>query len=129
MASMSMPQKRGETSLQTKKMEEIITAYVFLAPAIVIFLIFLILPIFFALFVSITDWNGISPLTQRARGATGIVEFTNQTDDAVTIPAGTVINSIGDSPVSFVTTEEIIIEAGSGSTAEVPAQAVDNALC
>lgn len=128
MASTSMPRKRGEASLQTKKMEDILTAYTFLAPAIVIFLIFLILPIFFALFVSITDWNGISPLTQRAQGAVGLVEFTNQTDATVTIPAGTVINSMGDSPIAYATTEEITVAAGEGSTVEAPVQAVDNAL-
>lgn len=116
------------TSLQDKKMEEIITAYIFLAPAIVIFLVFLIVPIFFALFVSITDWNGISPLTQRARGSTGIIEFMNQTDDEITIPAGTVINSIGNEPISYATTEDAVLEAEIDSVVEVPVEAVDASL-
>src|SRR5690242_15136424 len=85
----------ASATLQSAKVEELITAYGFLAPAIIIFTIFLIIPIFFALFVSVTDWNGISPLYQQARGSTGAIEFTNQTDADVLIPAGTVVNSIG----------------------------------
>jgi multiple sugar transport system permease protein len=116
------------STMQSKKMEEIITAYVFLAPAIIIFLVFLIIPIFFALFVSITDWNGISPLTQRAAASFGIVEFTNQTESEIIIPTGTIINSIGDSPISYETTEDIVLPAGIDSVVEASVKASDDSL-
>jgi multiple sugar transport system permease protein len=116
------------STMQSKKMEEIITAYVFLAPAIIIFLVFLIIPIFFALFVSITDWNGISPLTQRAAASFGIVEFTNQTESEIIIPTGTIINSIGNSPISYETTEDIILSAGIDSVVEASVKASDDSL-
>jgi multiple sugar transport system permease protein len=115
-------------SLQSIKMEDFLTAYAFLAPAILIFTVFLIIPIFFALFVSITDWNGISPLYQSAHGATGFIEFTNLGTAEVTIPAGTVVNSIGDTPIGYETTEEALVPAGTGSLVSVPVQAVDASL-
>lgn len=115
-------------SLQTIKMEELITAYSFLAPAILIFTVFLIIPIFFALFISITDWNGISPLSQSAQGATGFIEFTNQSADEVLIPLGTVVNSIGDSPIAYETIEEATVPAGVGNLVAVPVRAVDAGL-
>lgn len=118
----------GVTFLQNSKFQEFVTAYAFLMPAIVVFMVFLIIPIFFALFVSMTNWNGISPLSQTAKGATGFVEFTNQTDTEVIIPAGTVINSIGNSPISYVTTEDATIPAGAGNLISVPVEAQDASL-
>jgi multiple sugar transport system permease protein len=51
-------------SLAQRKREEALTGYAFLAPALLIFLVFLFLPIFFAIYISFTDWNGITPLNQ-----------------------------------------------------------------
>jgi multiple sugar transport system permease protein len=115
-------------SLQSIKMEDLATAYTFLAPAILIFLVFLIIPIFFAIYISLTDWNGISPLYQRAEGATGNIEFTNQTDADVLIPLGTVVSSIGDHPIAYETTEEATVPAGVGNLVSVPVRAVDASL-
>lgn len=52
------------TTMEDKKREEAVTGYLFMAPALVIFVIFLIIPIIFAIYVSFTDWNGITPLSQ-----------------------------------------------------------------
>jgi len=120
--------KRPVTTLGQQKRQESLTAYLFMAPALIVFLIFLIIPIFFAIYVSFTNWNGISPLGQQARGAIGTLVFTNETDEAVTIPAGTVVNSIGSEPLAYVTTEDITLEAGVGNTVQVPAKAADDSL-
>jgi multiple sugar transport system permease protein len=50
------------STMQDKKREEAISAYIFVAPAFLIFFIFLIVPIFFSVWISMTDWNGITPL-------------------------------------------------------------------
>lgn len=51
-------------SLAQRKREDILTGYAFLAPALLIFLIFMFIPILFAVYISFTDWNGITPLAQ-----------------------------------------------------------------
>src|SRR5690606_25103322 len=95
----------GTSTFNRKRLEETLTAYGFLTPAMLIFLIFLILPIAFAVYISFTDWNGISPLGQTATGSTGVITFTNQTDAELVIPAGTVVTTAGDTPIEFLTTE------------------------
>jgi multiple sugar transport system permease protein len=52
------------TTLQDKKREETLTAYGFMAPAIIVFMVFLVIPIIFSLYISFTDWNGITPLNR-----------------------------------------------------------------
>lgn len=52
------------STLADKKREEAIAGYTFVAPAFLIFLIFLVIPILFSLYISFTDWNGITPLAQ-----------------------------------------------------------------
>ncbi|MBI1277491.1 MAG: ABC transporter permease subunit [Anaerolineaceae bacterium] len=47
-----------------KKREEAIAGYLFIAPATIIFLVFLVIPIAFSLYISFTNWNGITPLSQ-----------------------------------------------------------------
>ncbi len=113
-------------TLRQKQIEEAITAYGFLAPAVIIFLIFLVIPIGFALLISFTDWNGISPLGQTAEGATGEVEFTNLTDEAITISAGTIVMSGGSEPLEFVTLADAELPAGEGNTILVDVKAVDD---
>ncbi len=107
----------GQTSMQEKKREEMIAGFMFMAPAMLIFLVFLVIPIFFAAFISLTDWNGITPLGQRATLATGEVVFTNQTEAEVTIPVGTVLVSTGDDPIEFEVTQEVVLPAGVGQEA------------
>lgn len=62
-SSVSVP-RRAVSTMQDKNRQEAIAAYIFVAPAFIIFLIFLVIPILFALFISFTDWNGITPLNQ-----------------------------------------------------------------
>ena len=56
--------------------------------------------------------------------ATGSVQFKNLTKDAVTIPAGTRVSTLGANPIWFVTTRAEKVAAGIGKTAVVPIQAV-----
>ena len=41
--------------------ERAIAGWLFMSPTILIFGVFIIIPILFALYISLTDWNGISP--------------------------------------------------------------------
>jgi len=50
--------------MQSKKREEAIAGYTFVAPALIVFMVFLVIPIVFAIYFSFTDWNGITPLAQ-----------------------------------------------------------------
>jgi hypothetical protein len=54
--------------------------------------------------------------------------FTNLTQQAVTIPAGTVIRTAGEEPGRFVTTRAGEVLAGVGEMLEVPIEAVDRGL-
>ncbi|MDK3158170.1 sugar ABC transporter permease [Kamptonema cortianum] len=49
-------------TMAQRKREEALTGYTFLAPAMIVFMVFLVIPIFFAVYISLTDWNGITPL-------------------------------------------------------------------
>ncbi|GAB4570356.1 MAG: sugar ABC transporter permease [Anaerolineae bacterium] len=60
-ASVSAPRV---ATLADKKRSEAITGYVFMLPAILIFTVFLIIPIGAAVYISFTDWNGTTPLFQ-----------------------------------------------------------------
>jgi len=57
--------------------------------------------------------------------AIGGVEFTNLTDHAVFIPAGTVISSLGADPVRFITSQSGEVAAGPGQTTTLPARALE----
>lgn len=48
--------------LRSRKYEDVIAGWTFLAPAGTILLVFLVAPILAALWVSFRDWNGISPM-------------------------------------------------------------------
>jgi len=50
------------TTMAAKRRQEALTGYMFMAPALVIFLVFLIIPIGAAVYLSFTDWNGITPV-------------------------------------------------------------------
>jgi multiple sugar transport system permease protein len=49
------------TGIQGQDREDTIAGWLFMSPALLIFTVFLIIPILFALYYSFTDWNGISP--------------------------------------------------------------------
>jgi multiple sugar transport system permease protein len=106
-----------------KQREETISGLLFMAPAMIVFLVFLILPILFALYISLTDWNGITPLGQRASAASGTVVFTNETSSAVTIPAGTSVFGLSEREVvTFVMPDVFILEPGESVTTGVALQ-------
>src|SRR5215813_6052903 len=52
-----------QTTLASRKRSEIITAYLFMSPALIILIVFMIIPLLAALFFSLTNWNGVRPLT------------------------------------------------------------------
>ncbi len=54
------PQK--VTTMRTTKFEETVAGYLFLTPALIIFIVFLVIPLVIAVYISFTDWNGITPL-------------------------------------------------------------------
>lgn len=129
MATQAIPAPLQKTkTLAQRKREDALTGYAFLAPAMLIFVIFLILPIFFAIFVSFTDWNGISPLGQVASGARGSVTFTNQTTDTVVIPAGTIVSTSGANPTQYRVVNEVTVPGGTESSVETLIEAVDTSL-
>lgn len=129
MATQAIPAPLQKTkTLAQRKREDALTGYAFLAPAMLIFVIFLILPIFFAIFVSFTDWNGISPLGQVASGARGSVTFTNQTTDTVVIPAGTIVSTSGANPTQYRVVNEVTVPGGTESSVEALIEAVDTSL-
>jgi multiple sugar transport system permease protein len=51
-------------TLASKKRQDLIAGYLFMAPALLVFLVFLIIPILMALYFSFTDWSGAKPLTR-----------------------------------------------------------------
>ncbi len=119
-----MISQRQITTLAQKKRAEAITALVFMAPAMLIFMIFLIIPIGFALYFSFTDWDGIAPLSQQEQRATGVVLFTNQTDSEVIIPEGTRV--LGRRLQIYQTTStEISLPSEGTQIVEVPIEALN----
>lgn len=107
-----IPIPRTQSHFQ-KRVQDSIAGYLFMLPAMFIFIVFLIIPIIFALFISLTDWSGITPLGQQSQSASGVVEFTNQTDQAITIPAGTNMRGLSENEVVTFTMEDVFtLEAG-----------------
>ena len=65
-------------TMAAKRRQEALTGYLFMAPALVIFLVFLIIPIGAAVYLSFTDWNGITPVFEE--GAFETVGLDNYRD-------------------------------------------------
>jgi multiple sugar transport system permease protein len=63
------------TTLAQRKLQDAITGYAFMAPAVIILFTFFIIPLMVSFYFSLTDWNGIRPLTRE--GAYEIVGFRN----------------------------------------------------
>lgn len=49
------------SGIKEQDRQDAVSAWLFMSPALIVFLIFLVIPILFALYFSFTDWNGISP--------------------------------------------------------------------
>lgn len=49
------------TGIKGEDRERAIAGWLFMSPTVIIFTVFIIIPIIFAIYFSLTDWNGISP--------------------------------------------------------------------
>ncbi|MDT8305107.1 MAG: sugar ABC transporter permease [Anaerolineae bacterium] len=49
------------TGIKGQDREDAVAGWLFMTPALIIFTLFLVIPILFAVYYSFTDWNGISP--------------------------------------------------------------------
>jgi hypothetical protein len=58
--------------------------------------------------------------------ATGTVLFVNQSNNAISIPAGTVVSTSDSNPVRFATAIDANLAAGAGSRVEIGIQALDS---
>jgi hypothetical protein len=72
----------------------------------------------------IVTGEGVIPQSK----AQGAVVFRNLTQQAVPVPAGTVVRTAGESVVRFVTTSDGEVEAGVGNELELPVEAVEGGL-
>lgn len=75
----------------------------------------------------IEDTGTIETTGTRDQGntlATGSVVFVNQTNNPVTIPAGTTVTTSAGTPIQFRTTQEATLGAGLGLQIEVPIEAL-----
>ncbi len=52
------------TGIKQQDRQDALTGWLFMTPVLIIFGLFVFIPILFALYFSLTDWNGISPPTQ-----------------------------------------------------------------
>ncbi len=112
------------TTANQRKREEVVTGFLFMSPALIVIMIFLIIPIGYALYISTTDWDGITPLAQRAEVARGEVTFTNQTAESIFVPAGTILSNGGDKPRRYRTLEDVTVPAGRESVVTAKVEAV-----
>jgi hypothetical protein len=56
--------------------------------------------------------------------AKGVARFHNLSSSKIQIPLGTIVHTLGASPINFVTTQQAEIAAGKGKTVDVPIEAV-----
>src|SRR5688572_14004088 len=63
-ATIELAPLRARRFYESSKWEEAIAGYLFMTPALLIFTFFLIIPVLLALYLSFTNWNGITPLRQ-----------------------------------------------------------------
>ncbi|MBK8024262.1 MAG: sugar ABC transporter permease [Chloroflexi bacterium] len=72
----SAPAVARQQTLASKRIQEIIAGYGFVGPAFLVLFVFLILPMIAAVYFSLTDWNGITPLTRSdAYEVTGLENY------------------------------------------------------
>ncbi|PJF23308.1 MAG: hypothetical protein CUN56_01560 [Phototrophicales bacterium] len=112
------------TTLAQRKRADTLTAFLFMAPAMLIFIVFLIVPIGFAVFFSLTNWDGIRPLGQDQQQASGYVTLTNLTEDELFIPAGTEVT--GRNLSIFQTTQDIVLPPENEILIEAPVEVLPN---
>lgn len=49
------------TGIKEQDRQDVVAGWLFMTPALLIFIVFVVIPILFAVYYSLTDWNGISP--------------------------------------------------------------------
>ncbi|HET7087848.1 MAG TPA: sugar ABC transporter permease [Anaerolineae bacterium] len=49
------------TGIKEQDRQDVVAGWLFMTPALIIFIVFVVIPILFAVYYSLTDWNGISP--------------------------------------------------------------------
>lgn len=103
-------------------------AWLFMLPAAVVFIVFLILPLLFTALISTSNWNGITPVAQREQPAAGFVEITNISHGSLELPRGLEIASSNSTleGLIFVTTEAVSLNPG--GTATIPVRADEDSL-
>lgn len=107
------PKRSLFEKITNTRLDETIAGYIFMFPAMLIFVVFLIIPMLFALYISLTNWNGITPLGQQAQLAQGTVIFTNESDQEIAIPDGTLVRGLSEREVvTFTLPDVFILEAG-----------------
>jgi multiple sugar transport system permease protein len=62
MAEVTVHQPRRIMTQSARKRQDTLAGYLFMTPVLIIFLVFLIIPIGAAVYISFTDWNGITPV-------------------------------------------------------------------
>jgi hypothetical protein len=67
----------------------------------------------------------IGTVTIPGEKAKGVVRFSNMTDQMVTIPEGTVVQTLATTPVSFRTDQQVVIPPDLNEYMEVPVTAVE----
>lgn len=60
----ALPVSRPVSTVASKKRQEAITGLTFIAPALIILLVFMVVPLIAAGYFSLTNWDGIRPLTR-----------------------------------------------------------------
>lgn len=60
----SVDTSRGPMARAQHRLEEALAGYAFITPAAIVLFVFLVLPMVAALYFSLTDWNGVTPLTR-----------------------------------------------------------------
>ena len=61
-ANTAVTSERKFTTLASRKRSDTLTAYGFMAPALLVLVVFLIIPMLVALYFSLTNWNGVRPI-------------------------------------------------------------------
>ncbi len=78
MATAAPARQPGVMTMAARRRQEALAGLGFMSPALIIFLVFLIIPIGAALYISFTDWNGITPVLEE--GAFNYVGTANYSD-------------------------------------------------
>ncbi|MEO1645562.1 MAG: hypothetical protein AAFR67_10275, partial [Chloroflexota bacterium] len=63
-ATATSPKQNEVATRQDQKRADAIAGWTLVAPAVIIFVVFLIVPLIMALYFSFTDWSGTRPLDQ-----------------------------------------------------------------